>query len=322
MAKAMAMAKAGAAAGNSAGMKKKGNGRLRFCGINPPRFDRGQIKIWAYMLPIAAIMALPILFIIGTAFKPLNELFAYPPRLMPKRFTLNSFRELFGLDGQNSVGGMNGIPITRFMLNSVLSSAAVVFLSLLFSVSAGYVLSKKDFRGRRLLFSINTVALMFAPAAVMIPRFFVVYYTGMTDSFAAHIFPGLAMPVGLFLVKQFIDQMPDALFDAAKMDGANDYFILARIVAPMVAPALVTVAILAFQQSWNALEPSNVYINRDALKTLPYFMSIITDRSTGRTVAGLGASAAANLVIFAPNLALFVFLQSRVMNTMAHSGIK
>jgi multiple sugar transport system permease protein len=295
-------------------MKNEKKKRLRFCGINPPRFDRSQIKFWSYLLPVAAVMVLPIIFIAGTAFKPLNELFAYPPRLLPKRFTLDSFR--FG------IGGHNDIPVTRFMLNSVASTAIVVVLSLLFSLSAGYALSKKEFRGRRLLFSVNTIALMFAPAAVMIPRFFVVHYTGMVDSFAAHIFPALAMPVGLFLVKQFIDQLPDALFDAARIDGANDYYILARIVAPMVAPALVTVAILAFQQAWNALEPSTIYINRDALKTLPWYMNAITDRSTARTVAGLRASAALNLLIFTPNLILFVVLQSRVMNTMAHSGIK
>jgi multiple sugar transport system permease protein len=298
-------------------LKKKKIRRLRFCGINPPRFDISQLKLWAYLFPIGAIMALPIAFIAGTAFKPLNELFEYPPSLLPKRPTLANFQTLFNLGGYNS-----SVPITRYILNSIIAALVVAALSLVFSLSAAYALSKKSFKGKGLLFAANTAALMFAPAAVMIPRFFVVHYLGMIDSFTAHIFPLLAMPVGLFLLKQFIDQLPDALFDAAKVDGANDYCILAKIVAPMVAPAVATVAILAFQQSWNALEPSTVYINTETLKTLPYYMNIITDKQTGKTVGGLGASSAANLLIFAPNLILFVALQSRVMNTMAHSGIK
>ena len=296
-------------------MKKKKAKRLRFCGINPPRFDRSQIKIWVYLLPIALIMITPIIFIIGTAFKPLDELFAYPPRLFPREFTLANFSGLFGLSADNAV------PFSRYMFNSLLSSGLIVMLSLLFSLMAGYVLSKKKFKGRNVLFGINTIALMFAPAAVTIPRFFVVKYLGLIDNFGAHIFPALAMPVGLFLVKQFIDQLPDALFDAAKVDGANDYFIVARIVAPMVVPAMVTVAILAFQQSWNATDASVNYINNETLKTLPAYMGSITD-NTGKTVAGMGASAAAQVIVFLPNLLLFVILQSRVMNTMAHSGIK
>ena len=296
-------------------MKKKKAKRLRFCGINPPRFDRSQIKIWVYLLPIAVLMALPIMFIVGTAFKPLDELFAYPPRLFPRDFTLANFSGLFAFSDTNSV------PFSRYMFNSLISSAIIVFCSLLFSLMAGYVLAKKQFKGRALLFNINTIALMFAPAAVMIPRFFVVKYLGLIDSFGSHIFPALAMPVGLFLVKQFIDQLPDALFDAAKVDGANDYYIVARIVAPMVVPALVTVAILAFQQSWNATDASTNYINNETLKTLPSYVGAVTD-TTGKTVAGMGASAAANVIVFLPNLLLFIILQSRVMNTMAHSGIK
>jgi len=297
-------------------MKKKKVKRLRFCGINPPRFDRSQIKIWVYLLPIAVLMAVPIIFNVSTALKPLDELFLYPPTLFPHKPTLGNFTQLFRFSDENSV------PFSRYMFNSLLSSGIVVVASIIFSLMAGYVLSKKEFAGRQLLSTINTIALMFAPAAVTIPRFFVIKYLGLIDNFGAHIWPALAMPVGLFLVKQFIDQLPDALFDAAKVDGANDYFIVSRIVAPMVVPALVTVAILAFQSSWNATVASASYINNETLKTLPSYMSSITDTTSGKTVAGMGASAAANLIVFLPNLLLFIILQSRVMNTMAHSGIK
>ncbi len=297
-------------------MKKKKAKRLRYCGINPQRFDRSQIKFWIYLLPIAVIMSLPIIFIIGTAFKPIDELFAYPPRLFPRSPTLGHFVNFFGLSANFE------IPLTRYFLNSMAALICILVLSLAISVSAGYVLSKKKFRGRQTLFTINTIALMFSSAAVMIPRYFVVMYTGLINNFWVHIIPALAMPVGLFLVKQFIDQLPDALFDAAKVDGANDYFIIIRIVVPMVLPAIATVAILAFQSSWNALESSTYYISNQSLKTLPFYVNSMIDRTQGKTLQGMGANAAGNLLIFIPNLILFVALQSRVMNTMAHSGIK
>jgi multiple sugar transport system permease protein len=163
---------------------------------------------------------------------------------------------------------------------------------------------------------------MFAPAAVMIPRYFVIYNLGLIDTFGAHIWPALAMPVGLFLIKQFVDQMPDALFDAAKVDGANDYFVVLRIVVPMVAPAIATVAILAFQSAWNATEASALYISDNTIKTLPYDVQSLVVTTRGQTVAGIGPNAAGNLLIFIPNVVLFIILQARVMNTMAHSGIK
>jgi len=297
-------------------MEKKKVKRLRFCGINPPRFDRSQIKIFAYLVPLALFMVLPIVFTLGNAFKPLEELFAYPPRLWPNQWTMGNFQKLFALSDHNPV------PFARYLFNSLLVSGIVVICSLVFSLMAGYVLSKKEFRGKKVLSMANTIALMFSPIAVMIPRFFVIKYLGLIDSFASHILPALAMPVGLFLVKQFIDQLPDALFDAAKVDGANDYYIVLKIVAPMVIPALVTVAILAFQSSWNAIDASTYYIQNETLKTLPHYMNAITDRASGRTVAGLGASAAAQVIVFLPNLIIFIVLQSRVMNTMAHSGIK
>jgi multiple sugar transport system permease protein len=135
------------------------------------------------------------------------------------------------------------------------------------------------------------------------------------------VLPLLAMPVGLFLIKQFIDQVPDALIEAATIDGADDFFIVRKIIVPIVKPALVTVAILAFQASWNTPEPSTLYVNDDALKTFAFYMSAITTQ-TGNTVAGQGFAAAASLILFVPNLLIFILMQSKVINTMAHSGIK
>jgi ABC-type glycerol-3-phosphate transport system permease component len=170
------------------------------------------------------------------------------------------------------------------------------------------------------LLQINTLAMMFVGAAVVIPRYIVIEQLGLIDNFAVHILPMIAIPVGLFLVKQFIDQIPNELLEAAKIDGASSFMIYWKIILPLVKPAIATIAILTFQGVWNNAEISATYINSDALKTFAYYMSTLA--SSSNVVVGQGMSAVASLIMFLPNLIIFIFLQSKVMNTMAHSGIK
>jgi multiple sugar transport system permease protein len=129
------------------------------------------------------------------------------------------------------------------------------------------------------------------------------------------------MPVGLFLVKQFIDQVPNELIEAAKIDGANDWHILFSIIIPLVKPALATVAILTFQFVWGNPESSNLYIITETKKTFSFYLTTLT-ANQAVSIAGAGMAAAAGLIMFLPNLLIFVIMQSRVMDTMSHSGIK
>ena len=124
-----------------------------------------------------------------------------------------------------------------------------------------------------------------------------------------------------FLVKQFIDQVPDSLLEAARIDGAGDWLIYRRIVVPAIAPALATVAILSFQAVWNSVETSKLYVDDESLRTFAFYMGSITaDAST--VVVGQGMAAAGALLMFVPNLVIFIIMQGRVMNTMVHSGLK
>ncbi|HIW74638.1 MAG TPA: carbohydrate ABC transporter permease [Firmicutes bacterium] len=283
--------------------------------INPSRFSLSQVKIYAYLLPLAAVMLLPILYIFSTAFKPMDELFAYPPRFFVQRPTLENFYDI------SSSIDASGVPLSRYLFNSVVSSLLAVACTLVISLNAGYVLSKKQFRGKGALFAVNTAALMFVPQAVQIPRYLLIEKSHLIDHFAVLFLPLLAMPVGLFLVKQFIDQVPDALIEAARIDGAGDFRIVTGIVAPIVKPALATVAILAFQSSWNNVEISTYYVDNDLMRTFAFYLSSLIV-GMGNTVAGRGVLAAATLVMFLPNLVIFIFMQNKVLNTMAHSGIK
>ncbi len=306
-------------------MRKKRN-RIRIAGINPRRFDRSQLKFFAYLIPISIIMGIPIIFICFNAFKPLEELLNYPPKLITLRPTLQNFQNLVATSANKP------IPMSRYLFNSILSTICVVGFTLLITVMAAYCMSKKRYRLKNTLFAINEAALMFVSVAVAIPRYIIVNELGMVDSFWAHVIPLLAMPVGLYLVKQFIDDLPDSMIEAARIDGASDYRILLRIVVPNIIPALATVAILAFQASWNSVEASNYYINNEALKSFSFYMSTLTANTgnanamvgqlSGNAIAGLGMQAAASLIMFLPNLVMFIVLQSRVMNTMSHSGMK
>jgi ABC-type glycerol-3-phosphate transport system permease component len=218
----------------------------------------------------------------------------------------------------------SGIPVSRYLFNSIVITLVTVLASIFVSSTAAYALSKKRFKLKHTLFVINNVALMFVPIAVTIPRFLVVKNLSLLDTFWVHILPVLAMPVGLFLLKQFIDGIPDEVIEAAQIDGASDWWIYWRIILPMIQPALATIAILTFQAAWNNAEISTLYINNESLRTLAFYLSTLTSTTaTGaNAVAGQGIAAAAALIMFLPNLVIFIFLQGQVMSTMSRSGLK
>ena len=283
--------------------------------MNPDKFEKGQIKLYLFVVPLALITGLPIVFIIFHAFKPMEELFAFPPKFITTNPTLDNFRQLF------KASRSAGIPLSKYVFNSVLITLSVVFSSMILSSAAAYAMSKLKFKGRDFVFNLNQLAIMFVPVAVMIPRYLVVEFFGLTDTYWSQILPLIPLPVSVFLLKQFVDTVPDSLIEAAYMDGATELHVYFKIIIPMIKPALATAAILVFQQVWGNLEASNYYINDEGLKSLVFYMNTLAS-ANGNTVAGQGVQAAASLIMFIPNLVLFCILQNKVMNTMAHSGIK
>lgn len=278
------------------------------------RIHRSQWPAYLLLSPMVLMSILPILYIVFTAFKPIGELFAYPPKFITTRPTMDNFKKLFEAS-EDTV-----FPLSMYLFNSIVSTLAVVLFGLIIAVAAAYALSKKRFKGRKAIFKMNTLSMMFVATAVSIPRYLIIKEVGLIDSFWANIIPMLATPVGVFLLKQFVDQLPDAVIEAARIDGANDYQIIWRIVLPLVKPALATVAILLFQNAWNSMEASKLFINTESLKTFAFYMNTLSNSGNG--VAGVGISAAASLLMFLPNVVLFILMQSKVMNTMAHSGMK
>lgn len=294
---------------------KKRKKRSRFGGsrINPKAFSVGQLKFYSILLPLSIFMIVPVIFVINQAFKPLGELFAFPPTIIAHKPTADNFKDLFAMSGTT------GVPMSRYLLNSVIVTILTVVMNLLITICAAYAFAKKKFRGNKALFGLNQLALMFVPTAVAVPRYIVIVRMGLINSWWAHILPLVAVPVGLFLVKQFVDQIPDALIEAAITDGAKDLTIITKIIIPLTRPALATSVVLTFQQVWGAVESSNNFITDDSKRTLAFYLNSI---ATNNTVAAQGMVAAASVILFLPTLMIFICMQSQVMNTMSHSGIK
>jgi len=296
-------------------MKNKKH-RSRFLGtmINPAHFHPSQIKFILIVLPFALLMLLPMVYIISHAFKPFSELYSYPPKFFVKRPTLDSFRALIKITSQS------GVPLSRYLFNSIIQAIGVIFFTLFFGSMAAYSFSFLKYKGKNLLLSLNQIAIMFVAVAVAVPRYFVMSKLGLTNNTFSLIIPLIAMPVGVFLIKQFMDQIPRELTDAALIDGAGKFQIYTKIIIPLVKPALATVAILAFQSAWNNTEAANLYIDDESRKTLAYYFSTMSLGSSG--LANQGISAAATLLMFLPNIVFFIIVQNQVMNTMAYSGMK
>ena len=262
------------------------------------------------LLLFACFMALPFVYAICQAFKPMEELFVFPPTFFVRNPTLENFSDLFLLMGQSWV------PFSRYILNSLLVTGLGTYLHIVAASLAAYTLVKHRFPGRDFFFSVVVLSLMFSSQVTSIPNYIIMSKLGWIDSYLALVVPAVAMPMGLYLMKQFMNQVPDNIIESARIDGCGEFMIFMRIVMPMVKPAWLTLIIFAIQSLWNA--PSGSFIYSEELKTLPNALSQIA--STGISRAGVGAAVAV-LVMLLP-LTVFIVNQSNVMQTMATSGMK
>jgi ABC-type glycerol-3-phosphate transport system permease component len=273
-------------------------------------------KFSAVLLILLSIfMLLPIVYILNHAFKPYQELFVFPPNIFVRHPSFQNFVELLAITKGTAV------PVTRYIFNSVVVTAIAVFLITIVSAMCAYPISKHKFPGQKLLFATILLTLVFIPETVMIPRYLVISKLGIMNTYWGHVLPLIAVPTGVFLMKQFIDQVPDELLDSAKIDGAKEFTLFMRIVIPVIMPAVATIAIIAFQMAWTNTETSTSFMQDEEMKTFPYYIDTLTT-GMANNVARQGAAAAAAMLMFLPNLIIFLMFQSKVIATMAHSGIK
>lgn len=274
-----------------------------------------DVLLVAGLSGLALFMLLPIVFILNHAFKPMSELFLFPPTFLVQQPTIRSFELLFLHSGGDVV------PFTRYLFNSVLVAAIALLLVIIASTMAAYVLSKKQFPFKSLAMALIMVSLMFAPETVQIPRYLIISGIGVNNTYFGHILPYLASPVAVFLLIGFISQIPGELIEAFKLDGASEAMIFTRLILPLASPAIATISIFTFQGVWGDLETSSLYMQDETMRTLAFYVNSLLS-GLQNSVAGQNMAAAASLLIFLPNLLVFLLFQKKVLATMVHSGVK
>jgi ABC-type glycerol-3-phosphate transport system permease component len=276
----------------------------------------GWILLYIFMLLLVAFTMLPLIYMISTAFKPMDELFLFPPRFFVRKPTIRNFQDLLVTLSSSTV------PFTRYAFNSLVVTVITVLCTVAVSSLGAYGLVKHKPQGSGLLFSLILAALMFSPHVTQIPRYLVVNSLGILNTYLALIIPNIAVAYNFFLMKQFIEQFPNELLESARMDGANEWRLFWHIVMPSLTPAWSTLVVFSFVSSWNDYFTPLIFTFSQSIKTLPLALQTIAGGPATSSIGRAGAVAAAALVMTVPTVLLFTIMQAKVMETMTYSGIK
>ncbi|MGN0492429.1 MAG: carbohydrate ABC transporter permease [Acutalibacteraceae bacterium] len=272
----------------------------------------GTVAIFIFLILVSIFMMFPLYYSVIQSLKPIDEIFIYPPRFTVHRPTLENFKQVYNLSGNLSV------PFTRYLFNSLFVTIVGTLLYLVLASLAGYSLAKGKYKGVGVLYTFIVLALLFRPEVTAIPVYYIVSKLGIIDTYWALLITPLGGTMGVFLIRQFvISSIPDATLEAARIDGAGELRIFRTIVLPGIKPAIMTVMIFTFQSLWNS-SGGKQYIFSESLKELPTVLSTIVAGGIARQ----GAGAAVSVIMMIPPIAVFLWSQRSVMETMTHSGLK
>ena len=275
------------------------------------RIKFSDIPLVILMLGFLFVSSLPILYTIFTAFKPLDEMFVYPPRWIPKNPTLTNFGMMSDLL-QETV-----MPISRYIFNSVVYCVSMVFIVVIVSFLAAFSMAKIRPKGSDKMVGILIFALSLSGPAAGVAKFIIIEKLGLINTFWALILPGMVATTYVFLMRQFLVSMPDSYVEAARLDGASEWNIVWKIGFPYARPAIATVIVYQFMASWGDSSGPFLYLTEPDLMTLPFAIGTL-----GGSLTTAGASAAISLIMLIPSTIVFVVMQSGIMTTMAFAGIK
>lgn len=275
------------------------------------QISASKVLLYLFVIALVCFTALPLVYVCTTAFKTIDEMLKFPPMFFSKHPTMQNFKDLVLAVGSTSV------PFLRNVVNSIFVAVLTVVSTVFIASLGAYSLSKMDLPFKGLIFTIIIAALMFPGEVTTIPNYLVVKNLHLINTYWALILPKLGGSFNFFLMKQFCDQIPVPLLEAARIDGANELKIFTRIVFPFLSPAWATMIVFCFTAVWNDASGPLIYITNEAMRTLPLAIS-----SIGSGLARQGASAAASLIMITPTIVIYTAMQARVIETMAHTGIK
>ena len=275
------------------------------------RSNRGSrwsvIVINGALVVLALFAIFPLLWMLSVSFMPTGTSSVNPPPLWPSAATLDNYRVLFQRHDA-----------ARYLFNSALIATGVTLISVVFNTMAGYAFAKLRFRGRDRLLQVLLGALVIPAQVAMIPLFALVKQMGLVNSYAGIAVPGLATIFGIFLVRQYALSIPDELLEAARIDGASEARIFTSIVAPLLRPVLVTLAILTFLASWNDFMWPLIVISDQDLQTLPVALAGLTREYVQDNELMMAGS----VVTVVPVLVLFLVLQRHYIQGILAGSVK
>lgn len=270
----------------------------------------GDIVTIAVIALLGIFMVLPVIYIVGNALKPMEELYKFPPTLFPQNPTFVNFINLFTLVGETTM------PFLRYVFNTIFMTAVAAAGQIILASMCAYSLSKIPFPGSKLIFSIIVFSLMFSGAVTTVPRFIIFAKLGLIDTYAGMILPALVSTMGLYLMKQFMENtVPNELLEAARIDGAGELRVFFEIVMPLLKPAWFTLIILSIQTLWGA---TSSYTYSEVFKTLPQALAQLSNGAVTRA----GVTSAATLIMLVIPITCFVVMQSKIVDTMGSAGLK
>lgn len=270
----------------------------------------GNTLLFVLMFICGIFMVLPLVMIINNALKPLDELYQFPPKIFVRNPTLENFSDLFVLMNDSWV------PFSRYILNTIIITVGGMVGHVIVASLAAYPLAKHKFPGKNILFSMVVLSMMFSWTVTQIPQYLIISWLGINNTYAALILPAWSFGMGLYLMKQFMEQLPDSLMESARLDGASEWIIFWKIVMPNVKPAWLTLAIFQFQQMWG--NTGSLFLRDEELKPLQFALQQITAGGVARA----GAAAAVTFIIAAVPITFFLICQSNILETMTTSGMK
>ena len=276
----------------------------------PNRSVVGDVVIYFLLFLIALAMVFPLVFAVSSALKPLDELFLFPPKVFAQNPTMDNFQDLFVTMGKSWV------TFSRYIFNTVFITVVGTAGHLIIASMGAFVLAKYEFPGSKLFFSIVVTALMFNGYVTAIPNYLIISKLGWIDTYWAIIVPAFAAPMGLFLMKQFMEGLPMSLVEAAMIGGGSRWKIFIQIIMPNVKPAWLTLIIFSVQNLWN--NKAATFIYSEEKKTLVYALQQIQSGGIART----GQAAAVTVVVMVVPILIFVLSESQILETMASSGLK
>lgn len=270
----------------------------------------GNTLLFLLMIVCGLAMILPLVMVVNNCLKPLDELFQYPPKIFVRNPTLENFSDLFRLMSDSWV------PFSRYILNTILITGGGMLGHVIIASLAAYPLAKHKFPGKETLFRMVVLSMMFSWTVTQIPQYVIISWLHINNTYMALILPACSFGMGLYLMKQFMEQLPDSLMESARLDGANEWQIFWQIVMPNVKPAWLTLAIFQFQQMWG--NTGSTFLRDEELKPLQYALFQISAGGAARA----GAAAAVTFIIAAVPITFFLICQKNVLETMTASGIK